>query len=138
MWLYLHQRGLTRHIKSHQQQQPSSTCDQCGKMFSRQDNLMKHLRHHCDHLLLLPQLPQQQQQQQHKLHHHQSSPSTINTRQWNVERYNIDMQETQHLDHLSPPPPPPPHLLPTMKTVHTKHHAYKFQGCHHDCVPQGG
>ena len=41
---------------------------------------------------------------------------------WNEQ--DIDMQETQHLDHLSPAL----HLLlPTMKTYHDKHHAYKFQ-----------
>ena len=38
--------------------------------------------------------------------------------------YNINMPETQHLDHLSTAL----HiLLPTMKTFHTKHRAYKFQ-----------
>ena len=41
-----------------------------------------------------------------------------------VKRFNIDMQETQHLDHLSPAL----HLLlTTMKTFQTKHHTYKFQ-----------
>ena len=41
-----------------------------------------------------------------------------------MKRYNIDMQETQHLDHLSTAL----HLLlPTMKTYQDKHHAYKFQ-----------
>ena len=41
-----------------------------------------------------------------------------------MERYNINMQETQHLDHLSTAL----HLLQsTMKTFHTKHNAYKFQ-----------
>ena len=41
-----------------------------------------------------------------------------------VERYNINIQETQHLDHLSTAL----HLLQsTMKTFHTKHNAYKFQ-----------
>ena len=40
-----------------------------------------------------------------------------------MKRFNIDMQETQHLDHLSPGL----HLLlPTMKNFQTKH-AYKFQ-----------
>ena len=41
-----------------------------------------------------------------------------------VERYNINMQETQHLDHLSTAL----HLhQSTMKTFHTKQNAYKFQ-----------
>ena len=41
-----------------------------------------------------------------------------------MERYNIDMQETQHLDHLSTAL----HLLrPPMKTFQDKHRAYKFQ-----------
>ena len=40
------------------------------------------------------------------------------------ERYNIDMQERQHLDHL----PTALHLLrPPMKTFIVKHRAYKFQ-----------
>ena len=41
-----------------------------------------------------------------------------------VERYNINMQETQHLAHLSTALH---NLLPTMTQFHTKHHAYKFQ-----------
>ena len=41
-----------------------------------------------------------------------------------VKRYNIDMQETQHLDHLSPTLYL---LLPTMKSFQDKHRAYKFQ-----------
>ena len=40
-----------------------------------------------------------------------------------MKRYNIDMQETQHLGHLSPAL----HLLPTMKSFQDKHRAYKFQ-----------
>ena len=41
-----------------------------------------------------------------------------------LERYYIDMQETQHLDHLSAAL----HLLrPPMKTFLVKHHAYNFQ-----------
>ena len=41
-----------------------------------------------------------------------------------VERYNINMQETQHLVHLSTAL----HLLLlTMTQFHTKHRAYKFQ-----------
>ena len=40
-----------------------------------------------------------------------------------MERYSINMQETQQLDHLSTAL----HLLPTMTQFYTKHHAYKFQ-----------
>ena len=41
-----------------------------------------------------------------------------------VERYTINMQKTQHLNHLSTSL----HLFQlTMKTFHTKHNAYKFQ-----------
>ena len=41
-----------------------------------------------------------------------------------VKRYNIDNQETQHLDYLSPTLYL---LLPTMKSFQDKHRAYKFQ-----------
>ena len=108
----------------HQQQQPTSTCGQCGKMFSRQDNLVKHLRHCTGHR---PPPPPQQQQQQHT-----TTPPppkfTINHQYKSiggaVERYNINMQETQHLNHLSTVL----HLLlPPMKNFRTKHHAYKLQ-----------
>ena len=41
-----------------------------------------------------------------------------------MQRYNIDMRETQHLDHLSTAL----HLLrPPMKTFRVKHRAYNFQ-----------
>ena len=41
-----------------------------------------------------------------------------------MERYNIDMQETQHLDHLSTAL----HLRrPPMETFLVKHRAYRFQ-----------
>ena len=40
-----------------------------------------------------------------------------------VERYNINIQETQLIDHLSIAL----HLLPSMKTFHIKNHANKFQ-----------
>ena len=54
-----------------------------------------------------------------------------------VERYNIDMQETRHLEHLSTAL----HLLcPPMKTFQDKHRAYKFQVaitivCHKEVDP---
>ena len=113
--LYLHKTGLSRHMKSHQQQQPASTCGQCGKTFSRQDNLVKHLRH-CT-------APPQQRQQQHTttprkftINHQYTSMGS------DVERYSINMQETQHLHHLSTAL----HLLlPSMKTFRTEHHTYK-------------
>ena len=41
-----------------------------------------------------------------------------------MESYNINMLETQHFDHLSTALH---HLLPSMKTFHTKHGSYKFQ-----------
>ena len=40
--LYLHKSVQSCHIQSHQEQQPSSTCGQCGKIFSRSGNLAKH------------------------------------------------------------------------------------------------
>ena len=100
-------------MKSHQQLQQPSTCGQCGKIFSRPDNLSKHLRHCTGHKQLPPPPPEQQQQQttttttttrtttttnnyhhhhhqnnnnnrQLHHHHHQSSPSAINIRPWEV------------------------------------------------------
>ena len=123
--LYLHQRSLTCHMQMHNQNQPASTCDQCGKTFNRKDNMLKHLQH-CTGHRPPPQLPQQQHQQHTTI----SSPPTftISHRYTSmggaVKRYNIDMQETQHLGHLSTAL----HLLlPTMKTFQVKHHAYKFR-----------
>ena len=104
--------------------QPASTCGQCRKSFNRQDNLLKHLQHCTGHRPPPPpQLPQQQ--------HITTPPPTTFTVSHrytpmggDVKRYNIDMQETQHLYHLSPAL----HLLlPTMKTFQDKHHAYTFQ-----------
>ena len=118
--LYLHKSGLNRHMQSHQQQQPS-TCVQCGKTFNRADNLTKHLRHCTGHIQ--PPPPQQQiaappPPQRFTIHHHYSSM------RGDVVRYNINIQETQHLVHLSTAL----HLLlPTMTQFHTKHRAYKFQ-----------
>ena len=106
--LYLHKSGLSRHVKSHQQQQ-LSTCGQCGKTFNRADNLAKHLKHCTGH----NQPPPQQQQQtaappppppKFTIDHQYSSMGVA------MERYNINMQETQHLVHLSTAL----HLLPTM------------------------
>ena len=83
---------------------------------------MKHLEHCTCHR---PPPPQQQQQQQHTT---ASQPTpTLNDRyasmECAVECYNIDMQETQHLDHLSTAL----HLRPPMNTILVRHRAYKFQ-----------
>ena len=139
--LYLHQRSLTRHMKMHNQSQPASTCGQCGKVCNRKDNILKHLQHCTGHS---PPSQQQQQEQQQQQQHTTASPPpptfTIYHRNTSmggaVKRFNIDMQETQNLDHLSPAFL----LLPTMKTFQTKHHAYKFQVaitivCHKAVVP---
>ena len=96
------------------------TYGQCGKIFSHPDNLMKHLQHCTGYR---PQLPQQQQK-----HTTAASPKLCVYHQYTsmggtVERYNINMQETLHLDHLLTAL----HLLPTMTQFRTKHHAYKFQ-----------
>ena len=122
--LYLHKSGLSCHMQMHKEEQPVSTCDQCGKVFNHKDNMPNLLQHCTDHRPL-PQLPQQPQ--------HTTAPQlpqptfTISHRYTSmggaVKCFNFDMQETQHLDHLSPAL----HLLPTMKTFQTKHHAYKFQ-----------
>ena len=116
--LYLHQRNLTRHMKMHNQNQPASTCGQCGKVFNRKDNMLKHPQHCTGH-----RPPPQQQ-------HTAAAPPTftVNHRYTSmgvaVRRYSIDMLETQHLDHISPAL----HLLlPTMRIFQVKHHAYKFQ-----------
>ena len=88
--LYLHQRGLVRHKQMHSQNQPASTCGQCGKTFNHKDNVMKHLQHCTGHR---PPPPQQQHQQ-----YTTSSPLTLTlNHQYSsmggaVERYNIDMQ----------------------------------------------
>ena len=87
----------------------------------------KHLQHCTDHR----PPPQQQQHEQQQQQHTTAPPPptfTINHRYTSiggsVKRFNIDMQETQHLDHLSPALQL---LLPTMKTYQDKHRAYKFQ-----------
>ena len=120
--IYLHKSGLSRHMRMHKEEQPVSTCDRCGKVFDRKDNIRNHLQHCTDHRP--PQLPQQPQQHTtappatFTISHHYTSMGGA------VKRFNIDMQETQHLDHLSPAL----HLLlPSMKTFQIKHHAYKFQ-----------
>ena len=104
-------------MKSHQQQQPS-TCGLCGKTFNRADNLTKHLRYCTGQRQLPPSPPPQQQQTavpppppRFTIHHQYSSMGDA------VERYNINMQETQYLVHLSTA-----HhlLLPTMTQFHTK------------------
>ena len=126
--LYLHMSGMSRHMKSHQKQQPSSTCGQCGKIFSRSDNLAKHLRHCTGHSPPPQQPPQQQQQQQHQHASTQPPPELSVHHQYTsmggaLERYSINMLGTQHLTHYSTVL----HLLPTMTQFHIKHHAYKFQ-----------
>ena len=108
----------------HKKGQTVSTCGQCGKTFNRKDNMLKHLQHCAGHRppsLQLSQLPQQQ---------HTNAPPptfTISHRYTSmggvVKRYNIDMQETPHPDHLSPAL----HLLPTLKSFQEKHSAYKSQ-----------
>ena len=107
------------HMQSHQQQQPS-TCGQCGKTFNRAHNLTKLLRHWSRQ----PPPPPQQRTaapppppSRFTIHHQYSSMGSA------VESYNINMQETQHLVHLSTAL----HLLPTMTQLHTKHRAYNFQ-----------
>ena len=48
-----------------------------------------------------------------------------------MERYNIDMQETQYLDR-SPPPPS------TIEDLSRQTPCLQVPGCHRDCVSQGG
>ena len=110
-------------MQMHDQNQSALTCGKCGKTFNRKDNMLKHLQH-CTGHRPPPQLSQQQQQHTtappptFTLGHQYSSMGGV------VESYNIDMQETQHLNHLSTAL----HLLrPPMKTFQVKHRAYKFQ-----------
>ena len=120
--LYLHKSGLSSHMQSHQQLQQPSTCGQCGNIFSRPDNLSKHLRH-CTGHKQIPPPPQQQTTAppppKFTICHQYSSMGGA------VERYNINMQGTQHLAHMSTSLHH--HHLPTMRQFHTKHHAYKSQ-----------
>ena len=109
-------------MQMHNQPQHTTTCGQCGKTFNRKDNLVRHQQHCPGHR---PTPSPQQQQQQHTtapqptfaISHRYASMGGA------VKRFHIDMQETQHLDHLSPAI----HLLPTMNTYQDKHHTYKFQ-----------
>ena len=131
--LYIH---LSRHMKSHQQLQQPSTCGQCGKIFSRPDNLSKHLKHCTGHKQLPPPPPPPQQQQtaappppKFTIRHQYSSMGGV------VERCNINMQETPPLPSVSRPTPPPPTNNDT-----GPHQTPRIQkpGCHHDFVSQGG
>ena len=121
--LDLHKSGLSHHMQSHQQQHPS-TCGLCGKTFNHADNLTKHLKYCTGHRQSPPLPPQQQQKAattplpRFTIHHQYSSMGGA------VESYNINMQETQHLVHLSTAPQCPPTY---MTEFHTKHRAYKLQ-----------
>ena len=124
--LYLYKTGLISHMKLDNQNQPASTYGQCGKMFNRKDNLLKHLRLCIGRRPPPPQQqPQHQQHQQHiQLHHHQRSPSIINTHQWEVlwpvtasicRRHSISTTYHQ----LSTPPPSTNEDLSRKNTVPT-------------------
>ena len=128
--LYLHKNGLSRHMQMHKEEQPASTCGQCGKTFRRKDGLSKHLRHCTGHRPPPPpppQLPQPTTTATATTYNCTTTTFTISHQYTSmggvVERYNIDMQETFHLGHLSTDL----HLRPPMKTFQDKHRAYKFQ-----------
>ena len=112
-------------MQMHNQNHHTSTCDQCGKTFNRKDNLVKHEQHCTGHR---SQQQQQQQQQQRRTAPPPPPTFTISHRYTSmggaVKRFNIDMQEKQYIDHLSPTLQL---LLPTMRTFQTKHHAQQFQ-----------
>ena len=122
-------------MQMHKEGQSASTCGQCGKVFNREDNMLKHL-HHCTGYRP-PQLHQQPQQ------HTTASPPppfTISQRYISmggaVKRYNMDMQETQHLDNLSAAILL---LLPTTnEDIPRQTPCIQVSGCHHDCVSESG
>ena len=139
--LYMHQKNLNPLYAAIAQPGLTTciTCDQCWKKFNRKDNLLKHLRH-CTGHRHPPPPPPPPQQQQHADEQPPPPPTfTISHRYRSmggaVKRYNIDMQETQHLDHpftSSPPPTTNNDNLPRQKPC------LQVSGCHHDCVSQSG
>ena len=120
MWTALFTQEWPEPSDADAEEQPASTCGQCGKVFNRKYNMLKHLQHCTGHR---PPSPQQQKQKQHTT----AAPPTftISHRYTSIggaaKRYNIDMQGTQYLDHLSPTL----HLLPTMQNFQVEHHNYK-------------
>ena len=42
----VYERSLDRHVRSSHTSQPTSICDQCGKLFARSDNLQRHMRNY--------------------------------------------------------------------------------------------
>ena len=123
--LYLHERSLNRHTQSHHIQQ-LFTFGQCRKSFTRSVNLTKHHGSCTGHRV--------QHQQRPTTTITTTPPPTTTTPEFSLrqhrttmgdaERYEIDMQETKHLDHISNAI----HFLqPTMQKFQHKHQAYKFQ-----------
>ena len=96
--LYLHKSGLSRHMRK--EEQPASTCCQCGKAFNRKDNMLIHLQDCTDHR---PQQHHHQQQQ-----HTTAAPPTFTiSHRYSSEvlgnaTVSIQEQETHDLDQLSP------------------------------------
>ena len=62
----------------------------------------------------------------HLLNHHQSFPFIVNTHQWEVMWNNTTLTSRRHSTSTTCLPPSTS-FIPSMKTFHTKHHAYKFQ-----------